>query len=78
MFRTSIVCYVIDTAEPKLLKGVNEMENKVMTKDEFMNTMGKLSRLRRDEHKTIKDLLKEYESDRQQSVDGLRGEKKKY
>lgn len=54
------------------------MENKVMTKEEFMVTMGKLSRLRHDEHKTIKDLLKEYELNQQQSVDGLRGEKKKY
>lgn len=54
------------------------MKKEIMSKEEFIDRMSKLSRLRCDEHKKIKDLLKEYELNQQQSVDGLREEKKKY
>lgn len=54
------------------------MTKEIMSKEEFIDRMSKLSRLQRDEHKKIKDLLKEYELNRQQSVDGLREDEKKY
>ncbi len=40
------------------------MERK-MSKKEFMGRMDKLSKLKRDEHRKIKDLLKDCESGRQ-------------
>lgn len=57
-------------------ESVTVMEKK-MTKEEFMGRMDKLSRLKRDEYRKIKDLLKEYGSDRPQfSADPPGGRKK--
>lgn len=53
------------------------MKKEIMCKAEFVNSMDKLSKLRQDEHKRIKDLLKEFESDSQRSVGALPEERKK-
>lgn len=54
------------------------MKKEIMTKSEFVNSMNKILKLNQVEHKKIKDLLKDYELNRQQSVVAVREEKKKH
>lgn len=58
------VLWFTQSAKGRKKESVTVMEKK-MSKKEFMGRMDKLSRLKRDEYRKIKDLLKDCESGRQ-------------